>query len=269
MRDLVIVKFGGSSITHKEKPFSTNYEILSQAMQELASSKHQVILVHGGGSYGHPVAKKYLMKTGSQEFAQEIQRNAIAETRFRMEQLHLDVLAKAQEFLLPLFSLPASALVHELDTGYRFTTSSLQETLNRGLFPVLYGDVIFSERTGHTILSGDTIISLLIDEFGNRIRDVIFGSDVDGLFTEDPKENPNAKLLTKVSLSDIQQLLEGAKGSQHDDVTGGMYGKLLEIRNIVSQGSSVKIINLTTPGRLTEALQSDHFVGSYFSSSEL
>lgn len=71
---------------------------------------------------------------------------------------------------------------------------------------------------------------------------LIILSDVDGLYTEDPKHNPEAKLIEYVE--EITPELEAiAKGAGSVVGTGGMYSKLLAAKKAMSQGITVHIIN--------------------------
>ena len=58
---MIILKLGGSVITRKEADKPTiNHENLKRITREVAESTHQkLIVVHGAGSFGHPLAKKY------------------------------------------------------------------------------------------------------------------------------------------------------------------------------------------------------------------
>ena len=66
---LEILKLGESILSDKKQPFSVKWDDLERISSEIKNAldfyKNQnkdvdLILVHGGGSFGHPVAKKYL-----------------------------------------------------------------------------------------------------------------------------------------------------------------------------------------------------------------
>ncbi|MDG6909701.1 MAG: hypothetical protein JRN08_04975, partial [Nitrososphaerota archaeon] len=46
-------------ITDKSKPFSYRPDVVSALSEEIASSDQKVVVVHGGGSFGHVVAKQH------------------------------------------------------------------------------------------------------------------------------------------------------------------------------------------------------------------
>lgn len=78
-------------------------------------------------------------------------------------------------------------------------------------------------------------------------------SDVDGLFTDDPRINPNAKLLDEVD--EITPELEQKAGGAGTKVgTGGMYSKLLAAKKAMNNGITVNIINGRKSGLILSIL---------------
>ena len=63
--NLIIIKLGGSVVTFKEKPLSPNYEGIDKILKVLVEikKKFKIIIVHGGGSFGHYWSVKYDMHT--------------------------------------------------------------------------------------------------------------------------------------------------------------------------------------------------------------
>lgn len=72
-------------------------------------------------------------------------------------------------------------------------------------------------------------------------------SDVDGLYTDDPRKNPEAKLLDFVD-EITPELEEKAGGTMTMVGTGGMYSKLIAAKKAVNNGVTVNIINGRTGG---------------------
>ena len=50
---MILIKLGGSIITNKEKPLSPRKKTLDGITKSLRKIKEPVIIIHGGGSYGH------------------------------------------------------------------------------------------------------------------------------------------------------------------------------------------------------------------------
>ena len=62
--EVIILKLGGSLLTDKETPLSIREEVLERSIKQIIESKKSIILIHGGGSFGHPTAKKYQISQG-------------------------------------------------------------------------------------------------------------------------------------------------------------------------------------------------------------
>ena len=58
-RETVVVKLGGSVVTDKASPFTYRGNAVISLSKEMAASQLRLVVVHGGGSFGHPVAKQY------------------------------------------------------------------------------------------------------------------------------------------------------------------------------------------------------------------
>ena len=64
----IILKLGGSAITDKTAEATPKTEIINQLSEEIKRADlDNLIVVHGGGSFGHPTAAKYNLKDGYNE----------------------------------------------------------------------------------------------------------------------------------------------------------------------------------------------------------
>ena len=92
-------------------------------------------------------------------------------------------------------------------------------------------------------------------------------SDIDGLFTDDPNSNPNAKLLDVVDSID-EQIYEMAKDSTGSNVgTGGMATKLAAAKIATFSGTDMIIANGKDVKILQDIFQDD-YVGTLFTANE-
>lgn len=79
-------------------------------------------------------------------------------------------------------------------------------------------------------------------------------SDVDGLFSDDPGVNPDARLIGQVV--EVTPELEGiAHGTRTRVGTGGMYSKLLAAKKAMNNGITVNIINGRKTGLLLQLIK--------------
>lgn len=87
-------------------------------------------------------------------------------------------------------------------------------------------------------------------------------SDVDGLFTDDPRRNPDACLVDTVK--EITPEIEAmARGAITEVGTGGMYSKVLAARRAMSNGITVNIVNGRKKGILLSVMRGER-VGTEF-----
>jgi isopentenyl phosphate kinase len=94
------------------------------------------------------------------------------------------------------------------------------------------------------------LIQLLAEYF--KPEKIIFILDEDGLYTFNPKINQNAKLIKKATIDEIKKF--SISLDAHDDVTGGMQGKLEIIKNISQMGIDTVLVNGNKPDRLYKVL---------------
>ena len=83
----VVVKLGGGLITDKSSLKSPRTDIIDSICEEishLVSLGNSVIIVHGAGSYGHLLAKKWSLSHGLRKDFLEQQREAVKIVRSDM-----------------------------------------------------------------------------------------------------------------------------------------------------------------------------------------
>jgi glutamate 5-kinase len=91
---------------------------------------------------------------------------------------------------------------------------------------------------------------------------LIILSDVDGLYTEDPRKNPNAALIPMVeTLTPKIRKMAGKAGSPGG--TGGMATKIKTAEKVSAYGVATLILNGTVPGLMKRALHGEE-LGTLF-----
>ncbi|MBU6997808.1 MAG: isopentenyl phosphate kinase family protein [Theionarchaea archaeon] len=243
---MIIVKLGGSAVTDKSKDFTPRLEVIENAAKQISSISEQILLVHGGGSYGHPLAREYSLHEG---FSHSSQLSGVSQTRYSMTQLNQIILSILLRHGVKAVSVQPSAcfVCTNKRISHRFL-EPIEGLLTLGCTPVLYGDVVTDQEMGFCILSGDQIVSHLAGALSPR--KVIFGLEVDGLYTEDPR-NESARLVKDITFADLKSISAGEVG----DVTKGMKGKLQEITEIC--GIEVDLINLMGEETLVKAVSGE------------
>lgn len=206
----VIVKLGGAAITIKDgEPDTLNVDALITCCDAIAEvsplkksssffaeeSALRVIVVHGAGSYGHPQAKQYRVADGARDMdGDPVLREGVDKTKASVRKLCKLVCDELDSWLQ---MAPEVKLAPISPYGKFFTVGKkLNRNLSRGGFdevraalmegkiPVLHGDVVDDAEQGCAILSGDTLVECLTEEF--KPKRVVFVSDVEGIFTAKP-----------------------------------------------------------------------------------
>ena len=111
----------------------------------------------------------------------------------------------------------------------------------------------------------DTLSALVASIVGADL--LILLSDIDGLYTDDPHSNPDAKLLDVVDSID-EQIYEMAKDSTGSNVgTGGMATKLAAAKIATFSGTDMIIAN-GKDVRILQDIFQDDYVGTLFTANE-
>ncbi|MCJ7632217.1 isopentenyl phosphate kinase [Candidatus Bathyarchaeota archaeon] len=243
----------------KEKPLTSNTKIIERLAEEIRKAAlRNLIIVHGGGSFGHPLAQEYDIASGYKNSRQLV---GFSKTHQAMAILNRQIVDALIQRNVPAVEVQPSAFV--LTRRGRimdFSRVLIQKMMDMSLVPVLYGDSVIDEEQGFSILSGDQLMSILATNF--QSPRIILCVDVDGLFTEDPKLHPEAKLIRKISLGELKTVLEKIGKSTLVDVTGGMHGKVTELIPALEMGVKVELVNAKKPNRLYKALLNQEVKGT-------
>jgi len=255
----IILKIGGSVITDKNGELAARTEVINRLSEEIQKANvENLIIVHGGGSFGHPTAQKYGIKDGLKEDAQKV---GFAETHHVMTVLNGLVMDALVWHNVPAVSVtPSSCMITENGRIKFFEDTILKMLLKMGFAPVLYGDATLDEKMGFTVLSGDQIVSHLARKF--NAHKIVIGVDTDGLYDADPKVAKNARLYAHLTLEELKKIKDKLGKSTAADVTGGMLGKITELIPAIEQGIPVTIANAAKPNRIYKALMGDTVEGT-------
>ena len=256
----------GSFETINKNALSWLVQTIKRAILSGGENKKSFIIVHGAGSFGHHTAKEYGLKgitsfpSGTNEgcafsqdnFVESVDRQkllGLGRTRLSVQKLNQLIVNEFLDHGIPAIGIsPCFGIVQEasVDDCNRNLLSPDQQrnnmrlivhsTINAGLIPILHGDAgLFREHSNvagavrPAIISGDTIMQMI--GTANYVTDVIFITDVDGVFTGDPKGNPNAKLIPKLFVDSLTSTIraeftnssfEATESSHEHDVTGGL-----------------------------------------------
>ncbi len=248
----IVLKIGGSVITDKSKELEVRMETINRLAEEIQEADiRKLIIVHGGGSFGHPFAERYSINEG---FRDETQKTGFSETHHVMTVLNglfMDALIWRN---IPAVSIsPSSCIMTEGKRIKHFEDGPLRMLLNMGFCPVLYGDAVLDSKLGFTILSGDQLVSVLAQKF--KAESIAIAVDVDGLYDADPKVVESARMFSHLTLEEMKKLHSKLTKPTGCDVTGGMFGKIAELYPAIEAGIPVSIVNATKPNHIYKVLK--------------
>jgi isopentenyl phosphate kinase len=263
LSDLTIIKLGGSVITHKDKsPPEVNKSAISRIVKEINVFDDDLILVLGGGSFGHQTAHKY--GYGKKSTPKEMLLKGIGPIRENMTELSTFV---SEEFtkggIRSVVLPPFTHVILDNAKISSYPTDILKESLNSGYRVITHGDVCFDKKLGASILSGDTIIVYLAEIL--QAKRLLIGTNVDGVLEQNPAVTLNPKLIPIIDQSNKRDVLQLAGDSNSTDVTGGMLKKITELLNLAEKSIDIYIFNLTIPGRLNSLLNGKSTICTTFS----
>lgn len=247
---MILIKLGGSVITDKSEYKKFNREQTARLCAEIAASGKGVLVVHGAGSYGHVLSKQYQLQHGLQDFRQI---PAVAQVQHDVRELSLNVVEEMIKVGMPAVSVPPGSCF-VMDNGRLIVDNpeSIKALAHIGVMPVLFGDVVADRSKGFGICSGDQAMEALAKIF--KPDRIVFVSDVDGLYTADPKKDENAKLIPEVDGRMLDKLDSELTVA---DVTGGIRGKVDEMLKICGDSGECILVNGTVPGRLLSLLRGE------------
>ncbi|NPA63258.1 MAG: hypothetical protein GXN95_06900 [Methanococci archaeon] len=231
---LIILKLGGSILSDKNIPYSVKWDNLERIAMGIKNALDhyknknkdiKLILVHGGGAFGHPVAKKYLkIENGKKSFVN--MEKGFWDIQRAMRRFNNIVIDTLQSYDIPAVSIQPSSFVVFGDKLI-FNTFAIKEMVKRNLVPVIHGDITVDDKNNYKIISGDDIVPYLANELKADL--ILYATDVDGVLIDN-------KPINRIDKNNIDEILDYLSGSNSIDITGGMRYKIEMIRKNKCRG---------------------------------
>jgi len=242
--EVTILKIGGSVLTDKREKGKLNQDRITKIAKEIASSDVQnLILIHGAGSFGHPIAKKFgLDASGRQNYA------GAALTHEMVKELNKTIVKELIEDGVAAMPVhPMSCAISSKGRLKEIMTAQIELMADNDVVPVIHGDVVMDLEWGTSILSGDQIVLHLAQRL--KAKRVGVGTDVDGVIDG---EGRIIASITPKTFSNIKPLLTNSKSV---DVTGEMAGKVSELVRLAKAGIQSYVFNASKKGNITAFLR--------------
>lgn len=234
----IVVKVGSSSLIHKEtgKLDLRKVEVLVRELSDLHNQGKNVVLVTSGAvAVGSTVLG---LKERPKELKVKQACSAVGQARLMMiyQKLFSEYNQTAAQILMT-----KNTMVNNVNRMHARNT--FEELLRLDAIPVVNeNDSISSYELEFLDAFGDndTLSAVIAALIGADL--LILLSDIDGLFTDDPNTNPDAKFIDTVETLD-EKLLSMGKGSVSKVGTGGMATKLTAAEIATAAGADMVIAN--------------------------
>ena len=160
---------------------------------------------------------------------------------------------------LPFSISPSSCLVSEAGRPVAFAAEPLLLALDRGLLPVLYGDVVTDRAWGISICSTEKLFEILartLAEQGRTVRRALWLGETDGFYDAEGQTVP------RISIGDLDRATAAIGAPSGTDVTGGMLHRVETALALARLGIPSRLANGLVPGLLERALRGEDVPGT-------
>ena len=212
-----VVKLGGTLF--RREPDVTALKAMGKVLGGFVEEGNQLVLVAGGGEN----ARTYISaarKLGAEESTCDLLGIQITRANAELLRLALGSIASSK------IPMTLSDLPHCVGSGKAVVMGGLQPGQSTNAVAALAAEI-------------------------TRADVLVNGTDVDGVYTEDPKKNPKAKLIRSVS---VDKLLNWAMGGE---VFAGRYELLDPLAIKIMQRAKIptRFVSLGDPSNIIAALQ--------------
>lgn len=238
-KNRIVIKIGSSSLTHPDtgKLNLLKIERLVRIISDLRGTGKEVVLVSSGA-----------IATGRQALGRQNRPETLAEKQAyaavgqaRLMMVYQKIFAEYNETVAQVL-ITKDTMVN--DSSRYNTQNTFDELLKLGTVPIV--------NENDTVATSEIP---LVDSFGDNDRLsaivaaligadlLILLSDIDGLYSDDPHKNPDAKFISVVPEITPEFLSMGKSTSASDVGTGGMAAKLAAARIATDSGADMVIAN--------------------------
>ena len=235
----IVIKIGSSSLMHNETGRLNlgKIEKLVRTIVDIKNSGKDVVLVSSGAiAVGR-------MAIGLNEKPDElpVKQACAAIGQAKLMMVYQKIFAEYSTTAAQVLMTKATVMN---DKSRRNAQNTFNELLNLGAVPIVNeNDTVSTYEIKQVQTFGDNdrlsaIVTSIIDA-----DLLILLSDIDGLYTDDPNSNPDARFINQVDVIDDKLLNMGKSTSGSGVGTGGMATKLKAAGIAVSSGADMVIAN--------------------------
>lgn len=255
----IVVKIGSSSLQHPQTG-DLDYIKLEKLVRELCDIRNQgkdVVLVTSGAiAVGKKAVKPFKDKGGEPATPIAYKQACAAVGQARLMMTYQKIFSEYNQIVAQIL-MTKNTIVDDLNRYNAHNTFS--ELLRMGIIPIVNeNDTIatyelnFKEDNDTLIGDNDTLSAIVAALVEADL--LILLSDIDGLYTDDPHTNKDAKFIEVVEELSEEYMNMGKASTGSNVGTGGMNTKMVAARIATSIGADMVIANSKDVGVLHRIL---------------
>lgn len=256
----IVIKIGSSSLTHSQTG-DMDYirmEKLVREISDIANQGKEVILVTSGAiAAGKNAVNLKDIRVDSKEKSLALKQACSAVGQARLMMTYQRLFAEYNHVAAQIL-MTKNTIVDDLNRFNAHNTFS--ELLKLGAIPVVNeNDTVSTYEI--EIGDNDTLSAIVAALIEADL--LILLSDIDGLYTDDPRKNPDAKFIEQVDQLTDEYLSMGKASTGSNVGTGGMNTKLIAAQIATKSNVDMIIANSSDIGVMHRILDGEN-VGTLF-----
>ena len=253
MQKLLLIKIGGGVITDKSVHYGLREDVLTRLAKEISQARKELkdtdlIIGNGAGSFAHFSAHKYRTTEGFVNDDSRIGMGWVRHDAVKLNQIVFEQLLTAE---VPVFSFSPSSLISvENGNTKHIFAESMVDALDKGMVPLVYGDVVVDSGKGCDVYSTEKVFDELAKYFADKysVR-VIHISSEEGVY-----KKGQASVFSEITKTNFEEVKGHLGGSHGVDVSGGMLHKVEECLTLTKQGIVSQIVSGMAVNRVRDAI---------------
>ncbi len=253
----IVIKIGSSTITHPEtgQMDLRTMEKLIRVLTDLRNMGKEVVLVSSGAI---AVGRKALgLKEKPTETSIRQACAAVGQARLMMvyQRIFSEYNQTCAQVLMTKYTMIN-------DISRLNAQNTFRELLHLGVIPIVNeNDTVSTDELQYNNFGdNDTLSAIVTALIGADL--LILMSDIDGLYTDDPHNNPDAKFIDVVERLD-SNFMDMGKGAVSGVGTGGMATKLSAAKIATASGADMVIANGERIDNIADVMQGED-IGTIF-----
>lgn len=256
----IVIKIGSSSLQHPETG-DLDYTKLEKLVRELCDIRNQgkdVVLVTSGAiAVGKKAVNPYKNHEGKPATPLAFKQACAAVGQARLMMTYQKIFAEYNQIVAQIL-MTKNTIIDDMNRFNAHNTFS--ELLKMGIIPIVNeNDTIATyelnfEADNDTLIGDNDTLSAIVSALVEADL-LILLSDIDGLYTDDPRRNKEARFIEVVEELNEEYMNMGKASTGSNVGTGGMNTKMVAAKIATSVGADMVIANSRDVGILHRILK--------------